>query len=175
MYSNWKPYTHPLYGNVEIGGWSKFTSRLPQPFMLMDLVHRNAMAVFVCAYNMPKIEMQVFEQEKIGKDLYRIKVRLVNKKAVSSVTTQSVRLKINPMGYLKVTGAGCKVVAGGPLTDPFRNEASYKQYRPEIQFLQLGSYGKAEYQFLLSGKGKVVIEYRSAKAGGVTKEITLGK
>jgi len=174
MYSNWKPYKHPLYGDVEIGGWSKFSSRLPQPFMLMDLVHRNAMAVFVCAYNMPKIEMQVYEQEQIGKDLYRVKVRLVNKKAVSSITAQSVRLKINPMDYLKVTGADSKVVAGGPVTDPFRNEASYKQYQPEIQFLQLGSYGKAEYQFLISGKGKIKIEYRSAKAGDVTKEVKLG-
>ncbi|HBB92496.1 MAG TPA: hypothetical protein DC042_12475, partial [Bacteroidales bacterium] len=53
-------------------------------------------------------------------------------------------------------------------------EASYKQYQPEIQFLQLGSYGKAEYQFLISGKGKIKIEYRSAKAGDVTKEVKLG-
>jgi len=173
MYSNWKPYKHPLYGQVEIGGWSKFNSRLPQPFMLMDLVHRNAMAVFASAFNLPLISMEVFEKEKIGKDLYRIKVRLSNSKAVSSITSQSVRLKINPMDYLKLEGKDIKVVAGGPVTDLYRNEASYKQYKPEIQFFQIPSFGRVEYQFLVSGKGKLKLEYHSEKATDRTKEIEL--
>ncbi|TSA38579.1 MAG: hypothetical protein D4R64_02715 [Porphyromonadaceae bacterium] len=128
MYSNWKPYKHPLYGNIEIGGWSKFNSRLPQPFMLMDLVHRNAMAVFVSAFNLPQISLEVFEKKKIGKNLYRIKVRLANSKAVSSITYQSVHLKINPMDYLKLDGKNIRVVAG-----------------PEIQFFQIPSFGQVEY------------------------------
>jgi hypothetical protein len=173
MYSNWKSYKHPLYGEVEIGGWTKFTSRLPQPFMLMDLVHRNAMAVFISAYNMPKISLQVFGKEKIGKDLYRVRVRLVNKAAVSSLTTQSVRLKLNPMDMLTVSGKDCKVVAGGPITDLYRNEAAYKTYKPEIQFLQLSSFGRAEYQFLVSGKGRITVEYKSVKATDQKVEIDL--
>jgi hypothetical protein len=173
MYSNWKPYKHPLYGNIEIGGWSKFSSRLPQPFMLMDLVHRNAMAVFMSAFNLPQISMEVFEKVKIGKDLYRIKVRLSNSKAVSSITYQSVRVKINPMDYLKLEGKNIRVVDGGPVTDLFRNEAAYKQYKPEIQFFQIPSFGQVEYQFLVSGKGKLKIGYHSEKATDRTKEIEL--
>ena len=173
MYSNWKPYKHPLYGNIEIGGWSKFNARLPQPFMLMDLVHRNAMAVFLSAFSLPEISMEVFEKEKIGKDLYRIKVRLANSKAVSSVTYQSVRLKISPMDYLKLEGKNIRVVAGGAVTDKYRNEASYKPYKPEIQFFQIPSYGQVEYQFLVSGKGKLKLEYHSEKATDRTKEIEL--
>lgn len=173
MYSNWKAYKHPLYGDIEVGGWSKFNSRLPQPFMLMDLVHRNAMAVFLSAFNLPEIRMDVFEKEKIGKDLYRIKVRLTNSKAVSSITYQSVRIKINPMDYLKLEGDNIKVVAGGSVTDLYRNEASYKQYKPEIQFFQIPSYGKLEYQFLVSGKGKLKLLYHSEKATDRVKEIDL--
>lgn len=173
MYSNWKPYKHPLYSNVEIGGWSKFNSRLPQPFMLMDLVHRNAMAIFVSAFNLPQVGMEVFEKEKIGKDLYRIKVRLSNSKAVSSITYQSVRIKINPMDYLKLEGKDIRIVAGGPVTDRFRNEASYKQFKPEIQFFMIPSFGQVEYQFLVSGKGKLKLEYHSEKATDRVKEIEL--
>lgn len=173
MYSNWKPFKHPLYGNVEIGGWTKFNFRLPQPFMLMDLVHRNAMALFVSAFNLPQISMEVFVKEKIGRDLYRIKVRVSNSKAVSSMTYQSVRLKIIPMDYLKISGKSITVVAGGPVTDLYRNEASYKQYKPEIQFLQIPSYGRLEYQFLVSGKGKLKLEYHSEKATDRIKEIDL--
>ena len=173
MYSNWKPYKHPLYGNVEIGGWSKFNARLPQPFMLMDLVHRNAMAIFLSAYQLPEIGLEVFEKQKIGDNLWRIRVRLSNSKAVSSITAQSVRLRINPMDWLKVTGKDIKVVAGGPITDLYRNEAAYKQYRPEIQFLQIPSFGRVEYQFLVSSRGRVKLEYHAEKATDRTKEIDL--
>ncbi|MFA6126252.1 MAG: M14 family metallopeptidase [Bacteroidales bacterium] len=173
MYSNWKPFKHPLYGNIEIGGWSKFNSRLPQPFMLMDLVHRNAMAVFSTAFNLPKISMEVFEKVKISDDLYRIKVRLSNSKAVSSLTYQSVRIRINPMDYLKLEGKNVQVVAGGSVTDLYRNEASYKQYKPEIQFFQIPSFGQVEFQFLVSGKGKLKLEYHSEKATDRIKEIEL--
>jgi hypothetical protein len=141
--------------------------------MLMDLVHRNAMAIFLSAYNLPQISMEVFEKEKIGADLYRIKVRLTNSKAVSSITYQSIRLKINPMDYLKVDGKNIRVIAGGPVTDLYRNEASYKLYKPEIQFFQIPSYGRLEYQFIVSGKGKIKLEYHSEKASGRTKEIEL--
>jgi hypothetical protein len=173
MYSNWKPYKHPLYGDVEVGGWSKFNSRLPQPFMLMDLVHRNAMAVFLSAYQLPEIRLEVFAKEKIGDNLWRIKVRLSNSRAVSSITSQSVRLRINPMDWLKVSGKNCNVVAGGPVTDLYRNEAAYKQYKPEIQFFQIPSFGRVEYQFLVSGKGKVKLEYHAEKATDRTIEIDL--
>ncbi|MFA5816081.1 MAG: hypothetical protein WC865_10715 [Bacteroidales bacterium] len=122
----------------------------------MDLVHRNAMAVFVSAFNLPQISMGVSEKEKIGKDLYRIKVRLTNSKAVSSITYQSVRLKINPMDYLKLDGKNTRVIAG-----------------PEIQFFQIPSFGRLEYQFLVSGKGKLKLEYHSEKATDRTKEIEL--
>ena len=164
MFVDWKPFNHPLYGEVEIGGWTKFTSRLPQPFMLMDLVHRNALAVFYTAFEMPLIELSVYDKEKIGKDLYRIKVRLENKRAVSSITAQSIRLKIHPQDWLRVSGKRCKVVAGGAVTDNYRNEAAYKKEKPEIQFFQVPGFDKVEYQFIIEGGGKIELEYHSVKA-----------
>jgi hypothetical protein len=77
------------------------------------------------------------------------------------------------MDYLKLDGKNIKVIAGGPVTDLFRNEANYKQYKPEIQFFQIPSYGQVEYQFLISGKGKVKLLYHSEKATDRVKEIEL--
>ena len=67
LYVDWKPYKHPTYGDVEIGGWVKMSSRLPHPFMLPDLVHRNASAVMFSAEQTPEISMEVFEKTKVGK------------------------------------------------------------------------------------------------------------
>ena len=32
LYKPWKPFKHPTYGDIEIGGWVKMSSRLPPSF-----------------------------------------------------------------------------------------------------------------------------------------------
>jgi hypothetical protein len=64
MFVDWKPFNHPVYGEIEIGGWVKMSSRLPQLFMLPELVHRNAAVVLLAAENTPEISMEVFEVKK---------------------------------------------------------------------------------------------------------------
>jgi len=168
MFVDWKPYQHPVYGDVEIGGWTRFTSRLPQPFMIMDMVHRNAMAVFETAYQMPEISIEVFEKKEIGKDLYQVRVRLLNSKAVSSITYHSIREKIHPKDQLKISGKNIEVLAGGLLTDRYNNKVSYKKHKPELQFVHIPGFGRVEYQFIIKGKGDIKVEYKSVKAKDVT-------
>jgi len=124
----------------------------------MDLVHRNAMAVF--------------EKKKIGKALYQVRVRLVNSKAVSSITYRSITEKIHPKDQLTISGKNIEVLAGGPLTDMYNNKVSYKEHRPELQFLQIPGFSKLEYQFIVKGKGDIVLEYKSVKAKDITSPLT---
>ena len=135
LYKEWKRFDHPLYGEIEIGGYVKMSSRLPHTFMLQDLVHRNASAVIFAASNTPEISMDVFETEKIAKDFYRVRVRLLNSKAMPTMTHHFVQKKVAPQDMLKVSGKDIKVVSGGRLTDVYRNSVSYKKHKPEVQFL----------------------------------------
>ncbi|MBT3749786.1 MAG: hypothetical protein HOG34_12465 [Bacteroidetes bacterium] len=171
MFVDWKPYKHPVYGDIEIGGWTKFTSRLPQPFMLMDLVHRNAMAVFHTVDQLPDIKIELMSKEEVEKDLYKIRIRLVNKKGISSNSYQSVRDKIHPQDQLILSGKKIKVLTGGRLTDEYNDLVSYKEHRPEIQFFYIPGFSHVEYQFLVKGKGKIKVEYKSLKARNKTIEV----
>ena len=173
LYHEWKPYKHPLYGDIEIGGWSKMSSRLPHPFMLQDMVHRNASAVIFAAGQTPDVTMEVFEKENIGKDLYRVRVRLVNKRAMSSMLYLSVNHNLYPKDILSVSGNNAKVVSGGLLTDPYRGTVNYKEHKPEVQFCQVPGFSKVEYQFIISGKGKVELNYSSRKARDISQTIEL--
>ena len=114
--------------------------------------------------------MEVFEKEKIGKDLYRVRVRLINDKAVSSITYHSVNNRIHPKDQLKLSGKDLEVLAGGLLTDEYNNKVSYVEHRPELQFLHIPGFGRVEYQFIVKGKGKMVLEYKSVKARDVVVE-----
>jgi len=173
LYKPWKPFHHPVYGDIEIGGWVKMSTRLPHPFMLEDLVHRAASAVMFTAGQTPEIKMQVLKKEKIGKNLYRLRVRLSNNKAIPSISYQSVANKVYPKDMLTVSGKNIRVVAGGKLTDIYTDRVNYKDYKPEVQFLQVPGFGKTDYQFLIKGKGKVQIKFTSRKAGTLIKTIDM--
>ena len=66
LYKPWKPFKHPEYGDIEIGGWVKMSSRLGAPFMIKDLVHRNAMAVLFTAKHLPEVSLEVLEVKPLG-------------------------------------------------------------------------------------------------------------
>ncbi|HCC70004.1 MAG TPA: hypothetical protein DEQ09_02475, partial [Bacteroidales bacterium] len=96
LFSEWKPYKHPVYGDIEIGGWAKMSSRLPHPFMLQDLVHRNASAVIFAAQQTPDVKLEVFEKKQIDKNLYRVRVRLINDNVMPSMLYNSIKHKLYP-------------------------------------------------------------------------------
>ena len=173
LYKPWKPFKHPVYGDIEIGGWVKMSTRLSAPFMIQDLVHRNVMAVLFSAKNVPDVTLDVTEVKKVGKDLYRVRVRLANDQAMPSMSFQAQKVKLYPKDMLTVSGAGAKVVAGGILTDPYTDRATYKKYKPEVQFLVVPGFGKAEYQFLVEGKGEITVRYQSRHAGTLEKKAKL--
>jgi hypothetical protein len=173
LYKNWKKYKHPLYGDIEIGGFIKFSTRLPHPFMLEDMVHRNASAVIYSAKQTPEIKMEIFEKKKIQSGLYKIRIRLENSKAIPTMTFKAKRDKLYPQDILKIKGKDIKILAGGKLLNKYRDQVSYKKYRPEIQFLVVPGYGKVEFQFILSGKGPIKITYNSRHGGLITKTIQL--
>ena len=149
------------------------SSRLPHPFMLQDLVHRNASAVIFSAGQTPEIKLELMEKEKIGKNLYQVRIRLINDNAIPSQTYQSIKNKAHPKDILKVEGSSIDVLAGGRLMDAHMNQAVYKEHKPQVQFIHLPGFGKVEYQFLISGKGNVVVDYSSIKAKDRKLEFTL--
>lgn len=171
LYKEWKPFDHPVYGEIEIGGWVKMSSRLPHPFMLPELAHRNAAVVLLAAGQTPEVEMDVFEVKDLGDNLKRVRVRLTNKKGLSTMTAQAVKDKLYKIDHLKLTGA--KVIAGGKINDYRLDQVTYKEKKPEIQFFALPGNSTAEYEFIVEGKGKITLEYVSRKTKNISTSVAL--
>ena len=151
----------------------KMSTRLGAPFMLTDLVHRNAMVVLFSAKQTPDISFDVFDVQKIGNNLFRVRTRLANSKSIPTMTYQAQKVKLYPQDMLKVSGAGAKVVAGGLLIDPDNDRVNYKENKPGIQFLVVPGFGKIEHQFLVSGKGTITLRYESRHGGTKEKVVEL--
>jgi hypothetical protein len=173
LYRPWKPFKHPQFGDIEIGGWVKMSTRLPHPFMLTDLAHRNASAVMFAASQTPDVSLEVLPPVKMTGGLFKVRVRLVNAGSIPSMTFNAVQRKLHPQDTLRVTGGGITVVSGGPVSGSPIEEVRYKARRPEVQFVQVPGNGKVEFEFLVSGQGPVNVAYQSIKAGKATKTVTL--
>lgn len=171
LYKSWTPFKHPVYGDIEIGGWVKMSGRLSAPFMIPDLVHRNAMAVIFSAKNTPDVTLDVFEVKDLGGGLTRIRTRLSNARAIPSMSSQARRDRLYPEDQLTVAGPNVRVLAGGPLLDGDFDRAAYKKHRPGIQFLTVPAFGRIEHQFLVEGRGEITVTYVSRHAGTRTKKI----
>ncbi len=171
LYKDWKPFNHPVYGEIEIGGWVKMSSRLPHPFMLPELVHRNASVVLLSDEQTPELEIEVFDVKDLGDNLSQVRVRIENKKGLSSMTAQAFKDKLYQRDVLKVSGG--KVVAGGKMSDVRLNKVSYKKNKPEVQFFAMPGNSHAEYQFLIEGKGEITFSYESQKAKNVSASVKL--
>ena len=173
LYLPWKKFDHPVYGEVEIGGWVKMSTRLPHPFMLQDMVHRISAAVIFSAGQTPDIKLEITDKKSIGKNLYEVTVRLSNSNPMPSMTYLAIKNNLYPKDILSVKGEAIKVVSGGQLTNRYSNLVVFKENKPEIQFCQVPGLGKLEYRFIISGKGKVNINFESRKAGKRSAQIDL--
>jgi hypothetical protein len=81
--------------------------------------------------------------------------------------------KLYPKDILTVSGPQADVIAGGVLIDSYRDRVTYKEYRPELQFLVVPGFGKIEHEFLISGKGPIKLQYKSRFGGKITKTVKL--
>ena len=173
LFKPWKAFNHPVYGDIEIGGWVKMSSRLGAPFMIKDLVHRNAMAVLFAAKHLPEVTLDVVEVKPLGGGLFRVRTRLSNPKAVPTMSALARRARLYPEDTVAVGGPAAKVVAGGRLLDPDLDKVAYKKDRPELQFLVVPGFGKVEHQFLVEGGGEITVRYASRHGGQRTKTVKL--
>ncbi len=171
LYKTWAPVRHPEYGDVEIGGLVKMSSRLGPPFQIKDLVHRNAMAVLFTAKHLPEVSLEIVEVKALGGGLTRVRTRLSNPKAMPTMSALAERADLYPRDMLRVSGG--KVVAGGQLVDPYRDRVTYKKDRPGLQFLVVPGFGKIEHQFLVEGKGEITVLYESRHGGKLVKTVKI--
>jgi len=173
LFKPWTPFKHPTYGDIEIGGWVKMSSRLSAPFMIKDLVHRNAMVVVFSAKHLPEVSLEVTEVKAMGKNLYRVRTRLANARAVPTMSYFAQKVNLYPKDMLRISGEKAKAIAGGILTDRYQDKVTYKKDKPEIQFLVVPGFGKIEHQFLVDGEGEIRISYESRHGGKLVKMVAL--
>jgi hypothetical protein len=173
MYKEWTKFDHPQFGEIEIGGWRRFTTRIPPPFMIQEMVHRNASLVMFTARHAPDVSLEVLEVKSLGNDLHRIRVRAANRNAIPSLSHKALMKEIVRKDILKIEGNGFEVVSGGEITDLAFERLRPVEHRPWLIFTRVPSFGKTDVQWIVKGKGKATITYEAVKAQNQVLKIDL--
>jgi hypothetical protein len=166
-FHEWEEYDHPELGKVEIGGWSKWWGRTTIPFMLQELLHRNAMFAIFHADEMPLLRLQEPRVERIAGNTYRVTSEVRNERAIPSrLEIAELNSTGNP-DHFRIRGNNVTVQAGGFTSGELRNELRVVERDPANIAVNSGVQGHAgvSVTWIVSGSGSATIEYTSDKGG----------
>ena len=170
-FKEWKPFKHPLYGDIEIGGFVKQSQRVPPTFMIEELCHRNAAFVIYHADQMPRLEFAEIKVEPVGGDLRSVTATIRNTRAIPSIAQQAAAHRIGLPDIASLEGPGLTVVGGGTLVDEFTGEVAPAERDPARLKLVAGvpGHGTVRVRWFVRGAGEATVGYASQKGGKIAK------
>ncbi|HPI67599.1 MAG TPA: M14 family metallopeptidase [Bacteroidales bacterium] len=164
---SWQKVNHPVYGEVEIGGFSKNVGRLHPGFLLESDAHRNAAFCIYNAYQSPKLEIQDIKVRKLSGNLNEVTATLHNSRMLPTHSATNLKYKIDPPDYIFLEGG--TVIAGMIVEDVERNicvEQKKNPHRMEIQNIK--GYQKINLKWIVKGGNKYTVSVESVKGGRAT-------
>ena len=166
-FHEWEEYEHPELGTVEIGGWSKWFGRTTVPFMIQEMLHRNAMFAFFHADEMPLLEFEEPRVEQIAGNTYRVTADIRNRRAIPSRIEAAEINNVGDPDYFRISGNNVTVQAGGFTSGELRDELNPVERNPEEIMVTQGVLGHdgVSVTWIVSGSGQATIEYSSMKGG----------
>ncbi len=181
-YVEWKPYDHPQYGKVEMGGvWKKFQGRVPPRFMNEELCHRNMAFTLYQADEMPLVRLGATEVQKLGGDVYRVFVDVANPKVAPTIMAKAAQTNVVRPDLLLVEGSNVEVVGVSFLDNKevFKARPSTATLVDQKDLKRLlirnGHPGKTTrtVMYLMKGAGRVTVTYDSVKGGKSSQTLDL--
>jgi hypothetical protein len=172
------PFTevnHPTLGAVLIGGSTKYSSRIPPPFMAEEEHHRNFAFTTFHAAQMPRLRFVGVQMKDLGGGLWQIDAEIANDRLIPTRTERAALKSIGQPDRLKLTGP--KVLLGGFIRNSFDRTVAEQRYRPATLEIEDGIPGRSSrsFRFIVQGAAgdSIGLSYVAEKASPITTSVTL--
>jgi hypothetical protein len=159
-FTPWKPYMHPVLGEVEIGGFTPFSDNTP-PYAIVDsLLDLHLPYLFELVKKLPSLKIADTKVTEKGGGVWQLEVWISNEGYLPFPTAMGKRNKIPAPAIITLDGSGVELLSGKkrtPLND-------------------LGGNKSTKYVWLIrsAGKSSVSLTLESKQAGTDTKQINIG-
>lgn len=169
-YVPWKPFNHPQFGEIEIGGPKKNYIRNNPGFLLKDDAHRNMAFTLYHAYQTPKLEILDAKVESLGNGLSSVTVTIMNQRIIPTHSAHDIKYKIEKPNFVRIKNA--KVVAGMLVENEDLNKFHEQKYKPEeISVSNIPGMGVVKVRWIVQGNPRgFEVEVESSKGGKLSKK-----
>ena len=170
-YVTWKPFKHPQYGDIEIGGSKKNYVRAHPGFLLEEDAHRNMAFTILHASQMPKLDVLEVKQKALAGGFTEVTATIVNEKVIPTHSAHDVKYKIERPDFISLKNA--TVVAGMIVENEDTNLTKEQINNPQtIAVPSIPGMGVVKVRWIVKGKSdKFTVEIDSKKGGLVSKTL----
>jgi hypothetical protein len=161
---NWKPFKHPQYGDIEIGGFKKSFGRLHPGFLLESDAHRNMSFTLYHAYHTPKLSVDEISEKDLGGGLKEITAVIANKRLMPTHSSQDLKYKIEVPDMISLSGP--KVIAGMIVNNRDLNiTTEQKNDAQNIRVPNIPGNSTVTVRWIVQNAGKYSVKVDSKKGG----------
>jgi hypothetical protein len=170
-FTPWRPFQHPLYGPIEVGGFQKDVGRVPPSFLLEEEHHRNALFCLRHAEELPEVELRLISAEPLAPGLYALDVEASNRHLIPTRSARATAVGAGLPDLFELSGAELTVLASGERSDRFRPERLElsEAQAPGRIVRDAGLFFERplRWRFLISGRGAFTLRYSGEKLAPV--------
>jgi len=172
----WKPFDHPQYGAVEVGGWKKLSGRVNPRFLSMELFHRNMAFTLYHAASMPRMAMGDATVQRMGGSTFRVRVDITNERLIPTITERARQNNVVRPDILSVDG-NVQIIAAGWVPNKFQPGPTEMIDQQELNriLIRSGHPGRTTktIEYLVRGSGAMTVRYSALKGGTASKTVQL--
>ena len=160
----WKKANHPVYGEIEIGGFRKNFGRLHPGFMIETDAHRNAAFCIYNAYQLPKLEVTDIKVKKLDGGLTEVTATVENKRILPTHSASNLKFKIDPPDYIQIEGG--TVIAGMIVEDMLQDRNREQKKNPaRMEVSNIPGKSRVDIKWIVKGGSRYTVKVTSVKGG----------
>jgi hypothetical protein len=168
--TDWKPYNHPQYGNIEIGGLKKAWTRTAPSFLLEEMCHRNMAFTLYHAYHTPQVSIDSTFIKIPPNGLTEVNAIIKNSRVIPTHTSQDIQNKITRPDWVTISGGN--VLMGAIVENQYGGTATEQKHNPaRLNIPNIPGMGTVCVQWIVEGNGPFTVSVDAAKGGSDSKKI----
>ncbi|HEX2969626.1 MAG TPA: M14 family metallopeptidase [Bacteroidales bacterium] len=165
----WQKIKHPVYGDIETGGFNKNFGRLHPGFLLESDAHRNAAFCIYNSWQSPKLEITSVKTTKLPGGLIEVTATVENKRLLPTHSASNIRFKIDHPDYITLEGGS--VIAGMIVKNKDLNITEEQKKNPQrLEIENIPGYGRADVKWIVKGGSSFIVSVESVKGGTASRK-----
>ncbi|HLP74688.1 MAG TPA: M14 family metallopeptidase [Bacteroidales bacterium] len=164
----WQKISHPVYGEIETGGFNKNFGRMHPGFLLESDAHRNAAFCIYNAYQSPKLEITRINVKKLDGGLQEVTARIGNARMLPTHSATNIKYHIDPPDYISLEGG--TVIAGMISRNEDLDINDEQKKNPSIiEVPNIPGYSAVVVKWIVKGGKQFTVKVKSTKGGTAIK------